>query len=266
MNRLKIMCLLALCLFGTACGTNTELTEAELEAHKQAGTGPHKEAVYDEEDIRKAEEAGATKEAVYAEEEGILGPKDVIIGEIERLLNADQETVHRYFGESDVYIGLDVQDRIAVAKVNFIETAQPIETEQTIETGIQYGIKEKTVHICNIDYDKTKEAIAELTARIKKENPTISEEELNTKVTKEVAVRAQNGEFDIHITMPVEVEYVNGEGKVKLTEQFKAALTGGWYNPTNIQFISEVNESGEVYCPVREQVKEQFNEYQNKIK
>lgn len=264
MRKLIMWIIAIIVLVTTACGTDTTQTNS---------------------DSAESTEVTANSSVDESEDgEGkigeILGPKDVIIKEIESLLNGEKETVVRYFGESDVYSGFDVRDRIAVCKINFIEeeidttqkvvvdTVENTDNEEVAKTvadpdaaakkaeeehnaGLKNGFKEVNVHICNIDYAKTNEVIAELTNRIKTENPDITEDEMNTKVINEVAARAQNGEFDVHVTMPVKVKYLDGKGSIELTEEFKTAITGGWFNPTNAKIVN-----GD--CPVREEAQKKI--------
>lgn len=197
-------------------------------------------------------------------------PKDVIVADINGLLQEDEPTIQKYFGISDIYTPEEIKDRISIAKVTFVSgeledktitttESQATENEsieneatenestesQTTEykdldtmPGVVDGTAKVDVHICTMDYIKTKEAIDGLYERLSKENPTLIKTEMDDKVTKEIAVRAQNGEFDVHITIPVTVEYKDSEATLQLTEAFKVALTGGWYNPTGANLVS----------------------------
>ena len=197
-------------------------------------------------------------------------PKDVIVADINGLLQEDEPTIQKYFGISDIYTPEEIKDRISIAKVTFVSgeledktiattESQATENESTenestenesierqtteykdLDTmpGVVDGTAKVDVHICTMDYIKTKEAIDGLYERLSKENPTLSKTEMDDKVTKEIAVRAQNGEFDVHITIPVTVEYKDSEATLQLTEAFKVALTGGWYNPTGADLVS----------------------------
>lgn len=208
-----------------------------------------------------------------------ISPKDIVISDIENLLNADEETVIRYFGKSDVYTPVEVSNRVAIAKVNFIENGKLVDLENTNETEEQTEAEEQVnpkesetetetetveptqqkveptskdseskqaeteelspnrveevlVHICNIDNTEVNKAIDKLIKDLREKNPTITAEELDKKVTEEIAARAKNGAFDIHVTLPMKVVYKNYVGQLQITEEFKLALTGGWYNPT----------------------------------
>lgn len=202
-------------------------------------------------------------------------PKDVIVADINGLLQEDEPTIQKYFGISDIYTPEEIKDRISIAKVTFVsgeledKTITTTENEATenestknestkneateneatesktteykdLDTmpGVVDGTAKVDVHICTMDYIKTKEAIDGLYERLSKENPTLRKTEMDDKVTKEIAVRAQNGEFDVHITIPVTVEYKDSEATLQLTEAFKVALTGGWYNPTGADLVS----------------------------
>lgn len=213
-------------------------------------------------------------------------PKDIIVSDIEGLLAGKQDTIVKYFGESDIYTAESVKDRVSVAKVTFVsassvgnmtlsysvqteesgtieeatkETSNGIEEKSETSTGLdEYagilnGDIEVKLHICTMDYLKTKDAVDSLNTRMKSENPTMEKEEMNTKITAEIASRAQNGEFEAHITIPVIVHYVNGEGSIVLTEELKLALTGGWYNPTQAKIVS-----GE--CPIRVEAQKQLDQ------
>lgn len=137
-----------------------------------------------------------------------------------------------------------------IAETTEIEQeTESLEQEDIIDLdsleGVENGTIEVIVHICNIDYAKTKEAVESLYERMSSDNPTMTKSEMDDKITKEIAARAQNGEFDVHITLPIIIEYKNGEAEIQITEALKVALTGGWYNPTGATI-----ESGE--CPLRE--------------
>lgn len=205
-------------------------------------------------------------------------PKELIVNEINSLLAGKQNTIEKYFGKSDVYTSEAVKDRVSVAKVTFVdiesdikEKAESSEETRAEETKADTDKKEEvekkdtvekkdldtievsgngsvsvTLHICTMDYDKTRKAVDSLTERMKLENPTMGQEEMNDKVTKEIASRAQNGEFEVHITLPVNITIKErSEAEIEVTEAFKAAITGGWYNPTGATLIS-----GD--CPLRE--------------
>lgn len=178
-------------------------------------------------------------------------PKDIIVDDINGLLDGDKEVIERYFGESDIYTDEGVRDRVSVAKVVFTGVGGEVKSEEEIDStgGLVDGEVELDIHICTLDYRATNEAVEEITERVKREKVGISEEELSDRVSEEVAIRAKNGEFDIHISLPVKVKYVGGEGKVEVTEELKVALTGGWYNAIGAEI-----ESGE--CPVLEAIKQ----------
>lgn len=177
-------------------------------------------------------------------------PKQIIVDEINNLLKGDTDTVVKYFGESDVYTAEAVRDRVSVAKITFVSILDGTKDTQENNSiddieGILNGDMMATIHICTMDYLKTKEAVDSLTDRLKVENPSMAQEEMNEKVTKEVAARAQNGEFEVHVTLPIKLEYKNGKANIIIDEAFKAVITGGWYNPTGATLIS-----GD--CPIRE--------------
>lgn len=182
----------------------------------------------------------------------IVKPKQVVINEIDKLLQRDGDTIIKYFGSSDVYKGQDIADRIAVAKVNFMSVSVN-GTEHTNDLdnvgGVENGIAKVNLHICTLDYNKTKEIVKQTTDLIKRENSGISEEELSNLVTTEVAKQAQAGKLDIHINVPVEIHYIDGKEKVIVTEAFKSAITGNWFNPTGkvIESVEcPINSEGEV--------------------
>lgn len=188
----------------------------------------------------------------------VTKPKELVVDEINELLRGDSDTIVKYFGKSDVYTSDAVKDRVSVAKVTFVDIESDIknevETKDLDEIEVSgNGTVVVTLHICTMDYNKTKEAVDSLTERMKTENPTMSQEEMNNKVTNEIASRAQNGEFEVHITLPLNIEVkTNSEAKVEITEAFKAAITGGWYNPTGAKLIS-----GD--CPLREAAQVEAN-------
>ena len=146
----------------------------------------------------------------------VINPKDIIIADINNLLAGDRDTVIRYFGMSDVYTSDAVRDRLSIAKINFInieDTDIDNFMAKVSESGT--GNINLTVHICTLDYNKTKYAIEELRERLNNEQPGLTEDELNEKVTREIAARAQNSEFDLHISLPVQVSYEDWVGKLR---------------------------------------------------
>lgn len=202
-------------------------------------------------------------------------PKQRIIEDINNLMDCDTETVIRYFGDSDVYTPTLVADRVSVAKLTFTSITDasgnslitedksapltnPEDIDKEIEdvAGVVDGDISVGLHICTIDYSKMSEAVQSLTERIKEKDPFITEDKLRKQVTDEVAARATNGEFDIHLNTTITARYTSGKSKVVLTEQYKAALTGGWYNPTNLELES-------TSCPLEEILKQKYEEAVN---
>lgn len=202
-------------------------------------------------------------------------PKQRVIEDINNLMDCDTETVIRYFGDSDVYTPTLVADRVSVAKLTFTSITDasgnslitedktapltnPEDIDKEIEdvAGVVDGDISVGLHICTIDYSKMSEAVQSLTERIKEKDPFITEDKLRKQVTDEVAARATNGEFDIHLNTTIIVRYTSGKSKVVLTEQYKTALTGGWYNPTNLELES-------TSCPLEEILKQKYEEAVN---
>lgn len=177
----------------------------------------------------------------------IIKPKQVIVNDIDNLIKANNETIVKYFGESNIYRGIDVADRLAIAKITFasinINGNEIVDNIDTVE-GIENGIVKVNLHICTLDYNKTKEQVKSLTEQNKANNPFISDNELTDTVTTQVAEQVQTGNMDLHINVPVEIYYTDGIGKLQITEEFKYAITGGWYNPTGTIIES-------VECPLK---------------
>lgn len=124
--------------------------------------------------------------------------------------------------------------------------------------GLDNGKVEVTVHICNIDYTEVKQAVDSLYDRLSIANPDITKADMNERLTREIAVRAQNGEFDVHVTVPLIIEYKDGEAELQITEAYKAALTGNWFNPTGMEL-----ESGD--CPLQKEAEEKAEEARKQI-
>lgn len=124
--------------------------------------------------------------------------------------------------------------------------------------GLDNGKVEVTVHICNIDYTEVKKAVDSLYDRLSIANPDITKADMNERLTREIAVRAQNGEFDVHVTVPLIIEYKDGEAELQITEAYKAALTGNWFNPTGMEL-----ESGD--CPLQKEAEEKAEEARKQI-
>lgn len=124
--------------------------------------------------------------------------------------------------------------------------------------GLDNGKVEVTVHICNIDYTEVKQAVDSLYDRLSIANPDITKADMNERLTREIAVRAQNGEFDVHVTVPLIIEYKDGEAELQITEAYKAALTGNWFNPTGMEL-----ENGD--CPLQKEAKEKAEEARKQI-
>lgn len=110
--------------------------------------------------------------------------------------------------------------------------------------GVQNGDVEVLVHICTVDYNKTKAFSAQSKSRLATENPLMTVQEIENEVKIETANKLANGDFDVHYTVPVIVNYKDGIGDVNVSEAFKAALTGNWYTGLNV-------ELEEVECPLK---------------
>lgn len=174
-----------------------------------------------------------------------VAPKELITLEVDKLMSGDKDTVAKLFGQSDVYSPEAVQDRVAVTRITFVDAIVDGETISDLASVVGKANTEITVntHICTINYLATKEAATEIKARLTTENPEITPEELTEQVENEIATMTKHGDFDFHVTIPVVISYDDLDGQVVITELFKTAITGGWYNSTGAELTS-----GE--CPV----------------
>ena len=230
------------------------------------------EASADSVEVQEQSSVNSLSQVTDTEDTSIdYSPKGRVIEDIDGLLGCDVDTVTRYFGESDIYTPSLIADRVSVAKITFmsIEDADgnslipedavatpltdPTKLDEQIGEvpGVYNGDIKLTIHICTIDYQKMSKAVDSLSESIKEKDPFIEKEQLSEQVMNEIAARATNGEFDIHLTVPVTVKYTSGISEVQLTEEYKAALTGGWYNPTQLTLES-------VECPLEEVLKQQY--------
>ena len=172
----------------------------------------------------------------------IKQPQDIFIDEFNRLLKGDNETVVRYFGESDIYTPEAVKERLSVVKIEF-NSPEDIISQFMSEVSITgEGSITLDVDICTLNYQRELVAIDTLADRLLSEQPYLTSEQLEYKIDREIKARAKNGEFDEHIIIPVTIHYTDGEGQVQISEQLKVSLTGGWYNPHY-----DILEKGDTY-------------------
>lgn len=146
----------------------------------------------------------------------------VIQSEIELLKNKDTETIQRYFGESEVFTGEAISDKLTATVATFI--SQP-------------SSDSVVVHICSLDYTKMRDTSEELKSTMETNN---SPEDVGNTVKKEVAKGVIKGQYDIHYNIPVIIK----NGKVVVTENFKQAITGNWYKGINTYLES-------IECPIK---------------
>lgn len=156
-------------------------------------------------------------------------PASVVDGYIARLKSGDEATIQATFGKSDVYTAESISDRTSVAIVTVDRNSQLEETDETVENQDELvEIWNVRLHICTLDY----EAISEAAASLEQEKKLVldDDEAVIEDVELEIANRTRQGEFDIHYDTSIEVlNWKNGNQTVLPGEEFKQAITGGWY-------------------------------------
>lgn len=161
-----------------------------------------------------------------ANEEVDIDPYEIIANDIEAIKNGDKEVITRYFSNSVVFSPDIVADKLAATLVSFISTNKN-EDENT----------EVLIHICTLDYKKMLEANKQIKENLISQG--VSEDEVAEQVKKELARGIVKGEYESHYNIPVVVE----NGYVRVTEELKEAITGGWYTGINTQLQN-------VTCPL----------------
>lgn len=158
-----------------------------------------------------------------------MTPKQVIEADISKIVAGDRETIERYFGQSDVYHGLNLINRIAVAKIE----VSPVNNDETnsiiMSEGLEFGTALVKLKINNISYKKVKEEVER--ALIKNSDNENDAETLENNITTLIMEKASAGILDNDVIIPVTIKYNDGIGSVVITEELKEGLTGGWYNP-----------------------------------
>ena len=151
-------------------------------------------------------------------------PADLLNTDLDSLRNKDEATTIRYFGESKAFSAEVVADKLAATKATIL--SEEIVDDSTVKL---------LVHICSFDYHGMKEA----SVNMQEEMTNTGEENIEDTVKKEIAKQVVNGNFTLHYTIPLEIK----DGAVVVTEEFKQAITGGWYKGLN-------TELKQVDCPL----------------
>lgn len=147
-----------------------------------------------------------------------LNSADILASDLDNLRNKDEETVIRYFGNSSSFSPEIVADKLAATKATIV--SEEIIDESTIKC---------IIHICTLDYYGMKEASSNMQNEIQAENTEA--ENVEDTVKKEIAKKVVTGDFLLHYTIPVEIV----DNKLVVTEEFKQAITGGWYKGLNTE-------------------------------
>lgn len=158
-------------------------------------------------------------------------PSAVVTSFINKLTNGNPEAIREAFGTSDVYTPEAISDRIKVARVSYMSGSIGGEVYSNL-SDMPAGINGASIglHICTLDYEASYNAAKAKEAELKAANPDIDQAELKDQVERDIAKRTQSGEFDAHYNVNLAVEYeADPMGAVQVTEEFKQAITGGWY-------------------------------------
>lgn len=155
-----------------------------------------------------------------------VDPYQLITSDIESIKNKDSNTIQRYFGTSSAFTTDIVADKLAATKITFI-SSEVLEDNST----------KVIVHICTLDYNKMLES--KKTIKEEKLAEGEVEDKINEHITKELAKGVVNRDFDVHYNIPLIVK----DNSVVITEEFKQAITGGWYTGLNA-------EIQEITCPI----------------
>lgn len=214
--------------------------------------------------LARAAEPAVENETIAEDDiaaKGLTGtdPYQLIASDIENIKNKDQATIERYFGTSSAFNIDIVADKLAATTVTFISSevvedisktpneqenkdTKDIQENQASQTG-QVGQDIKVViHICTLDYNKMLQYKKQFKEGQLEKGEV--EEKINEQVTKALAKGVVNGDFDTHYTIPVMIK----DNSVVITEEFKQAITGGWYAGMNTQLQS-------VACPLESATK-----------
>ncbi len=146
-----------------------------------------------------------------------IDPYSIIASDIEAIKSMDKAVISRYFGDSDIFSADIVGDKLAATLTSFISSGE--NEEGNIET---------IIHICTLDYNKMLDANKKLKEELINKGE-VDESSINEQIKKELAKGVVKGDFDIHYNIPVEIV----DNQVKVTEELKQAITGGWYNGIN---------------------------------
>lgn len=163
-----------------------------------------------------------------------IQPNEIITVLINSLVRGDEEVYHSFFGESDLFTPNSLVDKIQSASVTLIYDEEYDITEDLVaDPNLTYSV---LTHICTYNYYEMELASGEIYASLEETDMTDTEKKVV--VGDVISSRLLDGEFDLHITLPIDVIYTDGVGTVDITEKLKVALTGGYYNPTNAEIIN----------------------------
>ena len=133
----------------------------------------------------------------------------IVVDELEKLENGDEDTIFKYFGSSDIYEPKIIADRIKLTNISFIST------EYSEDNKINVN-----VHICTIDY---KLMNSDFNTAIEDDD---TNEESREKAKKDIAANLLDGKYDVCYNIQIKL---NDNLEIEVSEAFKQAITGNWY-------------------------------------
>lgn len=151
---------------------------------------------------------------------------NILIQDLEKLRSGDKDIVTKYFGNSDSITPEIIADRVKATRINFISDEFNEDNNEIIN-----------IHICTINYTNMNNDF-KYTKDIFISNGE-DEQSAITKATEEIAKCLLENKYKQCFNIPITIK----DNDIVISESFKQAITGGWYNGINVELIP-------VECPI----------------
>lgn len=178
-------------------------------------------------DIQKEDEYNAESVENYTKSNDVKKDKNIDYNELfeelqsdlELLKSGDSDIVSKYFGESDILTPDTISDRVSTTNIYLFDSTN----SDTNNNGVSNSDDTLIVHVCTLDYNKMNNDYIE----------SISDDSSdNVETAKKMITRSLiAGEYDLCYNIPLNIE----NNSIVINEAFKKAITGGWYDPTDVE-------------------------------
>lgn len=189
-------------------------------------------------DIQKEDEYNTESVENYTKSNDVKKDKNIDYNELfeelqsdlELLKSGDSDIVSKYFGESDILTPDTISDRVSTTNIYLFDSTNSdtnnngvSNNSDTNTNGVSNSDDTLIVHVCTLDYNKMNNDYIE----------SISDDSSdNVETAKKMITRSLiAGEYDLCYNIPLNIE----NNSTVINEAFKKAITGGWYDSTDVE-------------------------------